>query len=151
MPVVQQLQQQVQQLEQSVTQDQTQRRQGQEDRMLQGSLDSMRTQLSEAGVPIPEDGSDPAQAEQFEKVLVSSLITNDGDPEKAVQALVGFREGILKGFTQTRENTKESLEPETPKGPPKKSDRSKGKKDSWREARQGADQYLKRSIASEGS
>jgi hypothetical protein len=108
----------------------TTRRQQTEDQLLQRQLVSMQETLKEAGL---EDVSD--------EELIARIITANGDPDKAVQSLVGFRDSVVKGFTERKSGEPNPLE--MPKGSPqapKKPETRPG--DPFREATIAAQQAL---------
>ena len=70
--------------------------QGAQQRALNGQLESLRNELSEAKVDLSSVGDAEAQ----ERYMTALLITHNMDPAAAAQAVTGFRDGQIAGFTQ---------------------------------------------------
>lgn len=129
---IQQLTQMVQQLQQRLDQGDQLQMQRQQDGLLQNRLATMKAQLKEAGVP--ED----AVTDEF---LVGSIIAHKGDVAAATQALTGYREASLKGFTQ--QATEQSADLNMPKGAPPAGEKKRPPKDGFEAARGGALNHLR--------
>jgi hypothetical protein len=129
---VQDLRDELEELRGMSMQDRQERQQQVSDRLFNQALENMRSQLKEAGV---DDESMPE-----EPLLVASIITSQGDPQKALQSILGFREASLKGLTRKANGGKEL---EMPKGAPKSPEKRESGGDSMREASIAAEQALK--------
>lgn len=110
-----------------------QRREQQQDQLLDRVQGDLKKELVAAGVP--EDLV-------TEKMLVSGLIAGGGDPAAAKQELLSFRDGILRGFTSN--NDPGSRELDLPRGAPPTAPRRNGKyRDAFDEANVGAENMLR--------
>lgn len=135
---VQELQKQLQGVTQYIQSDQAAKQERTQDQLLTRTLDGMRNQLKAVGFP------DEAFAENGplgEAELTARLISHRGDQEAAVQSITGFRDGVLKGFTE--QATSDGTALNMPNGPPPAPARKPEGKDSFANARAGAENFLK--------
>lgn len=136
MELVQSLQAQVEELQGARQQEQTSRQERVQDQLLDKRMTSMREQLTKAGYP---------EEVLTEEALTASLIANRGNIEAATKQLIDTRSGILKGFTQTRTEENDDLDPlGGPPTTPRSQMKSRDKGDPWAKARSGATTQLRR-------
>lgn len=120
--------------------EQEQQAQAQEQQLTE-AVDNITAQLKEAGL------TDEAIAKIN---IVGPIIANKGDPDAALQEIIGFREEVLKGLTDKQTNPGGDLTL-TDKGPPKAPDsglRGRSSK-GFADANKSAKQFLDRRRAEE--
>jgi hypothetical protein len=139
-PWAQQLAEGQQQLAQRLDAREQQENITQQDQQLQTVLDQMESQLDESGVTF--DGWDE---DDVEALMMSTLITTDGDPDRALSLITNFRQGQLKGFTEEAKSRAEGRELEMPRGAPNAPKRSPSG-NNWDTANKGAAQMLQQRI-----
>lgn len=135
---IQELQKQLQGVTQHIQSEQAAKQERTQDQLLTRTLDGMRNQLKASGFP------DEAFAENGplgDAELTARLISHRGDGEAAVQSITGFRDGVLKGFAEQATSDGNALN--MPNGPPPAPARKPEGKDSFKNARAGAENYLK--------
>lgn len=114
------------------TQERTQRQTDQQNALLAKTVDQVKTQLKDAGVPEPA-----------EELIVASIIANKGQPNAVVEQLTGLKASVLQGITTNRETNGQP--PRQPRGVPPTTPkpRTGGRPDAFKSAREGATQFLK--------
>lgn len=132
-PWAQQLQEELYGLKNQTEQERRQRREAAEDKLFDRQLSKMKEELKKAG--IPEDLID-------DKQLVASYIVHQGNSEAALQSITGFRDGLLKGFTD--KSTQPGTKPlEMPNGAPQAPERKTTHRDGFAAASAAAEQALR--------
>jgi len=136
MEYVRGLEAKVQELDQGIQQDRTQRQTVVQDRLYDQELSKMRQTLQQAGWP-PEMLSDES--------LGAQVIVHRGNFGQATKALVDQRTGLLKGFTDNRNQEPEPTD--LPNGAPPTANRDvkpRDRNDPWKAATRNAQARLAR-------
>lgn len=105
-----------------------------QDQLLDRHVTGIKTQLKEAGVQGVDEGN-------YDRLIVASIITNGGDPQKALGEMLGFRNQSLQDFTEQKQTGKPGLE--MPRGAPKTTEKKATDRDVFDTANRGAESFLK--------
>jgi len=140
----QQMMQQIQQMQNESQQEKAQRAQRLQDQLLQRQINTVKAQLQESGVQLPQD---PQEAEAL---IVGHIIAHKGNVENATKAMTGFRESNLQAAVTQRQGQQQK-EPTLPKGTPPAPPRNQEgppPRDAFAAQRSGAQQFLEQAAAS---